>query len=156
MNGRLACAGMLVALALAVAANAAKMEPVAGDAALDLRIKKLESELRCLVCQNQTLADSNAELADDLRREVRDLAQEGKSDEEIKAYLVARYGDFVLYNPPVKATTWLLWGGPFALLLGGGVLWWGISRRGARVTSPPSSTTDAETIARARLEIEHD
>lgn len=153
MTGRLAFAGVLVALT--VAANASGMEPVAADAALDLRIKKLESELRCLVCQNQTLADSNAELADDLRREVRGLAQEGKSDQEIKAYLVARYGDFVLYNPPVKATTWLLWGGPFALLLGGAALWWGISRRAERVM-PSSSATDAEAIARARLEMEHD
>ena len=85
------------------------------DPALDARLKrKLETELRCLVCQNQTLADSNAPLAGDLRREVRELAVAGKSDAEIRDYLVARYGDFVLYNPPVKTTTWLLWFGPFA------------------------------------------
>ena len=91
------------------------------DPALDARLRALEEELRCLVCQNQTLADSSAPLAEDLRREVRELAVAGKSDEEIKQYLVARYGDFVLYRPPVKSTTWLLWFGPFVLLAGGGV-----------------------------------
>lgn len=99
---------------------------------LDERLQRLESELRCLVCQNQTLADSNAGLADDLRREVRALAVAGKSDDEIRAYLVARYGDFVLYDPPVKATTWLLWFGPFALLCGGGAVWWVTLRRRQR------------------------
>ena len=103
----------------AIAAGATKMDAPAVDSAFDARIRKLEGELRCLVCQNQTLADSNAELAGDLRREVRTLAGSGKSDDEIKAYLVARYGDFILYNPPVKTTTWLLWGGPFALLVVG-------------------------------------
>src|SRR6202035_6080343 len=107
-----------------------KMDPVPpagetppGMSALDVRLKRLETELRCLVCQNQTLADSNASLAEDLRREVRDLALAGKSDGEIRVYLVARYGDFVLYDPPLKRTTWLLWIGPFALLAGGGMLW---------------------------------
>jgi cytochrome c-type biogenesis protein CcmH len=78
------------------------------DLALQQRLKHLESELRCLVCQNQTLADSNSELANDLRDEVKKLALSGKNDDEIKSYLVARYGDFVLYRPPVKSTTWLL------------------------------------------------
>lgn len=84
---------------------------------LDKRTAALAEELRCLVCQNQTLADSNAPLAEDLRREVRTLAVAGKSDDEIRAFLVARYGDFVLYRPPVKGITLLLWGGPIALLL---------------------------------------
>jgi cytochrome c-type biogenesis protein CcmH len=119
-------------VALSVGAHAAKMDAPA-DIAFDARIKHLEGELRCLVCQNQTLADSNAELADDLRREVRSLAQSGKSDEEIKAYLVQRYGDFVLYRPPVKPSTWLLWGGPFALLGGGALLWWVVLRRRQRL-----------------------
>ncbi len=101
----------------------------ASDPALDARLKVLEEELRCLVCQNQSLADSHAPLAEDLRREVRGLALQGKSDAEIKQFLVARYGDFVLYNPPVKATTWLLWAGPFVLLAGGGVVWWLVLRR---------------------------
>ncbi|MCC7327819.1 MAG: cytochrome c-type biogenesis protein CcmH [Burkholderiales bacterium] len=100
--------------------------------ALDARLKKLEEELRCLVCQNQSLADSSAPLAEDLRREVRALADQGKNDAQIKEYLVARYGDFVLYNPPVKAITWLLWFGPFVLLAGGGVIWALVLRRRAR------------------------
>ncbi|MGE5739910.1 MAG: cytochrome c-type biogenesis protein, partial [Betaproteobacteria bacterium] len=93
------------------------------DNALDARLKTLENELRCLVCQNQTLAESNAPLAEDLRKEVRSLAVAGKSDDDIRAYLVARYGDFVLYNPPVKPTTYALWLGPFLLLAGGVVIW---------------------------------
>jgi len=143
-------------VALAFAANATKMEAPSADAAFDLRIKKLETELRCLVCQNQTLADSNADLADDLRREVRGLANEGKSDNEIKAYLVARYGDFVLYNPPVKSTTWLLWGGPFALLLGGAILWWTVLRRRERSVARPATTSDPDAEARARERLDKD
>ena len=79
------------------------------------RIRHLEEKLRCLVCQNQSLADSNAELAGDLRKQVRDQVAAGRSDDEIVAYLVQRYGDFVLYEPPFKATTALLWVGPFLL-----------------------------------------
>lgn len=77
----------------------------------------LSEELRCLVCQNQTIADSNAELAVDLRREIRGMIRDGKSDKEIVDFMVVRYGDFVLYRPPVKGITLLLWGGPIALLL---------------------------------------
>jgi cytochrome c-type biogenesis protein CcmH len=139
---------------LALSANSATMDAPASDAAFDLRIKKLENELRCLVCQNQTLADSNASLADDLRREVRGLARAGKNDDEIKAYLVARYGDFVLYNPPVKGTTWLLWGGPFAMLAGGGVLWWFVLRRRAHAPAAPAADREAEARARERLDHE--
>lgn len=85
------------------------------DAAEEARYKALIAELRCLVCQNQSLADSNADLADDLRREVYDKMREGKSDKEIIDFLVARYSDFVLYRPPVKSTTYMLWFGPFLL-----------------------------------------
>ena len=81
------------------------------------RIRHLEEKLRCLVCQNQSLADSNAELAGDLRKQVRDQVAAGRSDDEIVAYLVQRYGDFVLYEPPFKPTTVLLWIGPFVLLV---------------------------------------
>jgi len=88
----------------------------AADPALEARLSALEEELRCLVCQNQTLADSNAGLAEDLRREVRELARAGKSDAQIKDYLHERYGNFVLYRPPLEPDTWLLWFGPFALL----------------------------------------
>lgn len=79
--------------------------------------RELIEELRCLVCQNQSLADSDAELAHDLRAEVYEMIQAGKSDDEIVDFLVTRYGDFVLYNPPIKPGTWLIWFGPFVLLL---------------------------------------
>ena len=125
------------------------------DDALDTRLKSLENELRCLVCQNQTLAESNAPLAEDLRKEVRDLATGGRSDDEIRAYLVARYGDFVLYRPPVKSTTYVLWFGPFVLLVAGAVVWWRLSRRRSRATGDAatpteSSTTGTDVVARAR------
>jgi cytochrome c-type biogenesis protein CcmH len=143
----------IAALLLAGAAAATKMDPVppsgdnaTGMTALDVRLKRLETELRCLVCQNQTLADSNADLADDLRHEVRALALAGKSDDDIKSYLVARYGDFVLYKPPVKPITWMLWFGPFALLAGGGAIGWVVLRRRARA----ATAGDAAGEARAR------
>jgi cytochrome c-type biogenesis protein CcmH len=85
----------------------------------EARLKALAVELRCLVCQNQTLADSNAPLAEDLRREVREMIAKNMSDQEIIDFLVTRYGDFVLYRPPMKATTMLLWIGPFLLLITG-------------------------------------
>ena len=107
-------------------------------------------ELRCLVCQNQTLADSSAPLAEDLRREVRELAQQGKTDAEIKQYLVARYGDFVLYKPPVKPTTWLLWFGPFAFLLGGGLVWLVVLRRRGRIGSDDGVPQTVGQVGHAR------
>jgi cytochrome c-type biogenesis protein CcmH len=108
--------------------------------------------LRCLVCQNQTLADSNAPLAEDLRREVRELAQSGKSDAEIKQYLVARYGDFVLYRPPIQRNTWLLWIGPFVLLIGGALLWFAIVHRRRRLPADDviAETPPDEAVDRAR------
>ena len=100
------------------------------DAAVEARLKALAEELRCLVCQNQTIADSNASLALDLRNEIREQIAKGRSDDEIRAYMVERYGDFVLYRPPLKASTLLLWIGPFALLaLGLGVLYMTVRRR---------------------------
>jgi cytochrome c-type biogenesis protein CcmH len=92
--------------------SAAAADPVA-----EKRLQALAAELRCLVCQNQTIADSNAELAIDLRREVRSMIQAGQSDAQIIDFMVNRYGDFVLYRPPVKGLTLLLWGGPITLLL---------------------------------------
>jgi cytochrome c-type biogenesis protein CcmH len=133
----------ILALVLVLFAAAAfAQQPV--DPALRERLKKLEEELRCLVCQNQTLADSNAPLAEDLRREVRELAAQGKNDQEIKDYLVARYGDFVLYKPPVKETTWLLWFGPFALLAGGAIVWVFVLRR--RQRKSPDDTPDSQAV----------
>ncbi|MFO1307256.1 MAG: cytochrome c-type biogenesis protein [Burkholderiales bacterium] len=139
------------AAALALAAATALAQPAA-DEAFEQRLKRLETDLRCLVCQNQTLADSNAPLAEDLRREVRELAQAGKSDAEIRAFLVARYGDFVLYKPPVKESTWLLWFGPFLLLGGGLAVWLAIVRRRRRAV-PAEAETDApspDAAARAK------
>jgi len=95
---------------------AGEAKPLADDPKAEARLKHLAVELRCLVCQNQTLADSNAPLAEDLRREVREMIAKNMTDEEIIDFLVQRYGDFVLYRPPWKATTTLLWVGPFLLL----------------------------------------
>jgi cytochrome c-type biogenesis protein CcmH len=120
------------------------------DDALDARLKALENELRCLVCQNQTLADSNAPLAEDLRKEVRDLATGGKSDDEIRAYLVARYGDFVLYKPPVKSTTYVLWFGPFLLLATGVAAWWGLVHRRTRAAADSGAPGETAAAVRAR------
>jgi cytochrome c-type biogenesis protein CcmH len=148
MNLRLAIA------ALCLAASLANAQP-APDLAFEQRLKLLESQLRCLVCQNQTLADSAAGLADNLRREVRALALAGKSDAEIRDYLVSRYGDFVLYDPPVKSITWLLWFGPFALLVAGAGVWFTILRRRGKGDegdpTPAAETSDAEARARAWL-----
>jgi cytochrome c-type biogenesis protein CcmH len=101
-----------LALALLLFVSAA-----VGDDALDRRVANLAHELRCLVCQNQTLADSNAPLAVDLRNQIREQMAAGKSDRDVVDFLVARYGDFVLYRPPLKATTILLWAGPFLFLV---------------------------------------
>jgi cytochrome c-type biogenesis protein CcmH len=92
---------------------------MADDPALEERVMKLSKELRCLVCQNETLADSRADLAEDLRNQIREQMKAGKTDQEIIAFLTARYGKFVLYRPPVDPTTYLLWFGPFVLLLTG-------------------------------------
>ena len=96
---------------------AGEAKDLAADPVLEKRMIGLAENLRCLVCQNESLASSHAELAEDLRREVREQMAQGKNDQEIIDYLVARYGDFVLYKPPVKSYTVLLWFGPFALLL---------------------------------------
>jgi cytochrome c-type biogenesis protein CcmH len=109
-------------LILLLAAQAWAADPPSSDEALDKRVARVASELRCLVCQNQSLADSSADLAVDLRKQVRELIKTGKSDAEIRQYMVERYGDFVLYKPPLKATTALLWAGPFLLLVAVGAL----------------------------------
>ena len=108
-----------------------------GNAAEEQRFHALVTELRCVMCQNQSLADSNAQIAHDLRREVLVLMRQGKSDDEIRSYLVARYGEFVLYKPRIEATTWLLWFGPALLLLGGGVLVARVVRRHGSTTTLP-------------------
>ena len=111
---------LLCSLALTVSAQEAR--PLAEDPELEKRLTTLAKELRCLVCQNETLADSQADLAQDLRAQIREQMKAGKSDKEIVAYLTQRYGQFVLYRPAVTPTTYLLWFGPFIFLLGGLVL----------------------------------
>lgn len=101
----------------ALFAQAKDAAPLADDPLTEKRLLAITAELRCLVCQNQTIADSNADLANDFRREIRKLIAEGKSDQEILDFMVARYGDFVRYRPPVKGTTILLWAGPGVLLV---------------------------------------
>ena len=121
-----------------VLAWSAEAPLAAADPALEKRLMNLASELRCLVCQNQSLADSHADLAVDLRNEVRAQMKSGKSDDEIRAWMTARYGDFVLYRPPVKSTTMLLWLGPFLLLAvaaAGLILY--LRRRGRQVVQQP-------------------
>ncbi len=147
---RLFCIAVVIGgVALPVSAQLQTSEGDLPSPALAQRMKKLESELRCLVCQNQTLAESPAGLAGDLRREVRTLIDQGKTDDEIKTFLQARYGDFVLYRPPVDRKTYLLWFGPFVLLVGGAMLLWWMARRRRQATRLPD-TRDANAAARAR------
>jgi cytochrome c-type biogenesis protein CcmH len=116
----------------------------AEDPALEKRVQALSSELRCLVCQNQTLADSNAPLAVDLRNQVREQLKAGASEREVRDWMVARYGDFVLYRPPFNAATALLWAGPFLLLIAGIALVLRVVRR-----RPPERQLSAVERARA-------
>jgi cytochrome c-type biogenesis protein CcmH len=110
---------LVIILLIPGLARAEEARPLADNPQVEARLKTLAVELRCLVCQNQTLADSNAPLAEDLRREVREMIAKDMSDREIIDFLVQRYGDFVLYRPPWKASTTLLWLGPFLLLIAG-------------------------------------
>lgn len=123
--------------------------PLADDPVLEERVKAISYELRCLVCQNQTIADSNAGLAIDLRNQVRDMLKRGMSDTDIREFMVARYGDFVLYNPPVKNTTVLLWLGPLLMLVIAGVLAIRVIRSRSK-SSASQDLADAD-INRARV-----
>jgi cytochrome c-type biogenesis protein CcmH len=115
---------LLVLLAAAAPLCFAAEQPAldSADPIMEKRVAKLTEELRCLVCQNQTIADSHADLAVDLKNQVREKLKAGMSEEDIKDYMVQRYGDFVLYRPPVRSSTWLLWFGPFLLLVLGMVI----------------------------------
>jgi cytochrome c-type biogenesis protein CcmH len=137
-------------------AYAGEAKDLAADPVLEKRMIGLAEKLRCLVCQNESLASSHAELAEDLRREVREQMSKGMSDQEIIDYLVARYGDFVLYEPPVKSYTLLLWFGPFVLLLaGGGLLLFQLRKR--RQTVPEVAlSSEAQQRATALLNNEKD
>ena len=123
---------LLAMLLLSPLAHAQASDPTPllfRDTAQETRFHRLTAELRCVMCQNQSLADSNAQIAHDLRREVLDLMNQGKSDEEIKRFLVDRYGEFVLYKPDVAGNTWLLWFGPALLLLAGAAIVFRIVRK---------------------------
>lgn len=131
---------------------AGEAAPLAADEVVEKRLMAISEELRCLVCQNESLAASQADLANDLRREIRKMIGEGKTDREILDFMVARYGDFVRYRPPVKPTTWALWGGPFILLAGGlGALVFFLRRRN-RMEAPPVLSEEQRRRAAALLD----
>lgn len=120
----------ILLIGLAAAAWGKEAAPLADDPVLEQRLQALSAELRCLVCQNESLAASRADLAVDLRNQIRERMKQGQSDQEIVDYLVSRYGDFVLYRPPFKLTTMLLWLGPLLLLVAGlAALFYRLSRR---------------------------
>jgi cytochrome c-type biogenesis protein CcmH len=136
---------LVLAMQLASSVSGKEAAPLAADEATEKRLVAITQELRCLVCQNESIADSQADLANDLRDEVREMIRAGKSDKEIIDFMVARYGDFVRYRPPVKPTTWLLWGGPFLLLVGGvGALVLFLRRRGRAGSALTAELTAAQ------------
>ncbi len=139
-----ALASLLLVLSLGV--HAGEAQPNAEDPVIEQRLVKMAEDLRCLVCQNESLAGSHAELAADLRREIREQMKAGKSDKEIIAYLTERYGDFVLYRPPFKPVTYLLWLGPL-LFLGMGAGIWYLTLRKRRAVKAP--TVDEKQLAAA-------
>ncbi|WP_370624199.1 cytochrome c-type biogenesis protein CcmH [Polynucleobacter sp. JS-Safj-400b-B2] len=117
--------------------------PLADDPVTEQRLISISEEMRCLVCQNESLAGSRSDLANDLRREIRILIKEGKSDDQIRSFMVERYGDFVLYRPPVKPVTWLLWIGPF-VILGLGIVGLLMYLRRRNSSVPTIALTDAD------------
>ena len=130
-----------------VIASAEEARPLQADVVVEAQVQRLSEELRCLVCQNQTIADSHAELAQDLKQEIREMAAKGMSDQAIIDYLVARYGDFVRYRPPLKASTLLLWLGPFALMLAGAIgLVVMLRRREKMVADKPLTAVEARKV----------
>jgi len=137
----------------ALSLSAQEARPMADDPELERRLMKLSQELRCLVCQNETLADSQAPLAVDLRREIREQMKAGRSDQEVVAFLTERYGEFVLYRPPLKPTTYLLWFGPFLLLLFGMfVLYRYVTQRREMIADQPL-TADERRRAQELLKV---
>ncbi len=142
MKRLLASILLLLACGISYAKDA---PPLAEDPAVEKRMIAISEDMRCLVCQNESLAGSRADLAQDLRRELRGLIKEGKSDEEIKQFMVSRYGDFVLYRPRMQPTTWLLWTGPFILLIAGVIALIAYLRKRSRVVQDaPLTSADAQ------------
>lgn len=142
-----------LALVVNGAALSGEALPLADDPVVEQRLTHISEELRCLVCQNESLADSRAELALDLRREIRTLIKAGKSDAEVMDFMVSRYGDFVRYRPPIKPVTWALWFGPFLLLLAAVFILFRAIRRGQRTTTWHGLDATQRAKARAILEI---
>ena len=140
---RLFFMALLLVCIAAPFALARDAQPMGEDPAVEARLNRLSKELRCLVCRNESLAESPAGLADDLRREIREQIKAGKSDQEIIAFLQARYGEYILYRPRVTPITYLLWFGPFVLLLAGlAVLFRYIKQRRDSITEQPLSDAD--------------
>jgi cytochrome c-type biogenesis protein CcmH len=139
-------AALLAMLALACAAVAKEAVPLGEDPKVEARLTGIAEELRCLVCQNESLIASRADLAMDLKRQVREQIKAGKSDAEIRDYMVQRYGEFVLYRPPVKSSTLPLWLGPFALVIAGFCAIWMFVRR-RRAAPEPALTGEQEARA---------
>lgn len=136
MNKLLATLSLSLACLFPAITLGADAPSAAADPALEKRVMAISEELRCLVCQNQTIADSHAELAVDLKNQVREMLQKGQSESQIKEYMVQRYGDFVLYRPAVKNSTWMLWLGPFVLLIGALIfLVFKLKKRNSRLAS---------------------
>ncbi len=139
---------ILLMCLLPALSHAGEAKDMAADPVLEKRMIGLAENLRCLVCQNESLASSHADLAEDLRREVREQMQKGMSDQEIIDYLVSRYGDFVLYDPPMKKSTLVLWFGPFILLLAGaGMLVYQLRKRKSQIPEAELSAEDARRAA---------
>lgn len=147
----IAVAGLIILVAGAYNLIAKEAQPSAADPVLEERVMKLSRELRCLVCQNETLADSRADLAEDLRNQIREQMKAGKTDKEIITYLTDRYGTFVLYRPPVDPTTYLLWFGPFVLLLAGLLLLFRYVKRRSSVIAEAPLSVDERRRAEALL-----
>jgi len=144
---------LLLVLSLAGAAFAVEPSEMLKDPALEARARAISRELRCLVCQNQSIDDSNADLAHDLRMIVRERLSAGDSDAQVKAYLVARYGDFVLLDPPFEAKTLILWLGPaLVLLLGAGGIYAAVRRRPAAAVETPLSEAERQRLAEITAE----
>ena len=136
---------LIASLAIPVWANEAV--PVGEDPVIEARMVNLASDLRCLVCQNESLAGSHAELAEDLRREIREQMKQGKNDKEVVQYLTDRYGDFVLYRPPLRNYTLLLWFGPLIFLAIGAATWYATLKR--RRAMQASQQVSAEALQQA-------
>lgn len=144
---------LLLVVLVCAGAIAKDASPLAEDPLVEQRLITISEELRCLVCQNESLAGSRADLAMDLRRELRTLIKQGKTDAEIREFMVSRYGDFVLYRPPVKPSTWLLWLGPFGLMAVGLVaLFVYLRRRNSEVATAAGLTEEERVRAEALLQ----